>query len=227
MIPLKDEARSQTFPVVTIIFIVFNCLAFIWETLLPLDESQIARLYGAIPINLLSWTPPVEAVQPISPFASIITSMFLHGNILHLGGNMLYLWIFGDNIEDTLGHIRFAFFYLFSGFVAAYVFAISGPDSMLPMVGASGAISGVLGAYIILFPAARIVTLVFFGLIWISRIPAIIVIGLWAILQILNGFFSAAQVQHGGVAWLAHVGGFLSGLVTIRLWLPSKKYKRF
>ncbi|MGO9379002.1 MAG: rhomboid family intramembrane serine protease [Dissulfurispiraceae bacterium] len=227
MIPLKDENRSETFPLVTVIIICVNCLVFIWEALSPLDASQIARLYGAIPVNLMSLTSRTEAFQSVSPVTSIITAMFLHGNILHLAGNMLYLWIFGDNIEDTLGHLRFAFFYLFSGFIAAYAFAFGGPDSMLPMIGASGAISGVLGAYIILFPSARVVTLVFFGLIWISRIPAVIVIGMWAILQVLNSLFSEAQIQYGGVAWLAHVGGFIAGIMTIRLWLPGKKYKRF
>ena len=227
MIPLKDENRSEKFPFVTVFLMVTNCLVFIWEALSPLDVSQIARLYGAIPVNLMSFAVKPETFQPISPFTSVIVAMFLHGNALHLAGNMLYLWIFGDNVEDTLGHLRFAFFYLFSGIIAAYAFALSGPDSMLPMVGASGAISGVLGAYIFLFPSARVVTLVFFGLIWISRIPAVIVIGLWAILQVLNGFFSEAQIQHGGVAWLAHVGGFVVGLLTIRLWLPRKGYNRF
>jgi membrane associated rhomboid family serine protease len=227
MIPLKDENRSDTFPFVTIMLIVVNCLVFIWEIFSPLDVSQIARFYGAIPANLMSFAVRPEAFQPISPFTSVITAMFLHGNILHLAGNMLYLWIFGDNVEDTLGHLRFVFFYFFSGIAATYAFAFSGPDSLLPMVGASGAISGILGAYILLFPAARIVTLVFFGLIWISRMPAVIVIGLWIILQVLNGFFSDSQIQYGGVAWLAHVGGFLAGLLTIRIWLPRKRYTKF
>ncbi|HMK61465.1 MAG TPA: rhomboid family intramembrane serine protease [Dissulfurispiraceae bacterium] len=227
MIPLKDENKSETTPYVTIILIFLNCVVFIWEAISPLDESQIAQFYGAIPVNLTSFASVREVYQPISPFASIVTSMFLHGNILHLGGNMLYLWIFGDNIEDALGHVRFAIFYLFSGFVAAYIFAFSGPDSVLPMIGASGAISGVLGAYIVLFPAARVMTLVFFGLIWISRIPAVIVIGLWAVLQFLNGFGSEPGVQHGGVAWFAHVGGFLAGLLTIKIWIPGKRYKSF
>ncbi|HMK55878.1 MAG TPA: rhomboid family intramembrane serine protease [Dissulfurispiraceae bacterium] len=227
MIPLKDENKSETTPFVTIIIIFLNCAVFVWEALSPLEASHIARLYGAIPLNLTSFKVTPNAYQPISPLVSVITSMFLHGNILHLGGNMLYLWIFGDNIEDTLGHVRFAIFYLFSGFVAAYVFAFSGPGSELPMIGASGAVSGVLGAYILLFPSARVITLVFFGLIWISRIPALIVIGLWAVLQLLNGFISETGIQSGGVAWFAHIGGFLAGLLTIRLWLPRKRYTRF
>jgi membrane associated rhomboid family serine protease len=227
MIPLKDENRSETFPVVTVVIIVTNCLVFIWEALSPLDVSRIALMYGAIPANLTGIFSIADNFQPVSPVVSVITAMFLHGNILHLAGNMLYLWIFGDNIEDALGHIRYAFFYLFSGFLAAYVFAFSGPHSTLPMVGASGAISGVLGAYMLLFPRARVVTLIFFGLIWISRIPAIVVIGLWAVLQMLNGLVSEVRVQYGGVAWFAHVGGFLAGILTIRLWLPRKGYKRF
>lgn len=227
MIPLKDENRSETFPFVTILIIVVNCLVFIWEIFSPLDVSQIARLFGAIPHNLMSFATTPEAFQPISPFTSIFTAMFIHGNILHLAGNMIYLWIFGDNIEDSLGHVRFAFFYLFSGIVAAYVYAVTDSDSLIPMVGASGAISGILGAYVLLFPAARVLTLVFFGLIWIARIRAIYVIGFWALLQILNGFFSDAQIHQGGVAWLAHVGGFLAGLFSVRLWMPRKKYTRF
>ena len=227
MIPLKDENRSETFPVITVILIVTNCLVFVLEALSPLDVSEIALMYGAIPANLMGMLARTDNIQPVSPIVSVVTAMFLHGNVLHLAGNMLYLWIFGDNVEDTLGHIRYALFYLFSGFPAAYVFAVSGPQSTLPMVGASGAISGVLGAYMLLFPRARVVTLIFFGLIWVSRIPAIVVIGLWALLQMLNGLFSEAGIQYGGVAWFAHVGGFLAGILTIRLWLPRKGYKKF
>ena len=227
MIPLKDDNKTETYPFVTILLIVFNCLVFVWEVLSPVEISVIARLYGAIPVNLVSFTIAPEAFQPIGPVTTVFTAMFLHGNVLHLAGNMLYLWIFGDNIEDSLGHLRFAFFYLFSGIAATYAFAIAGPDSLIPMVGASGAISGILGAYLILFPSARVATLVFFGLFWVIRIPALLVIGYWAFLQILNGVLSDSESQQGGVAWLAHVGGFLAGLLSVRLWLPGKKYRRF
>ena len=197
MIPLKDDNKTETYPFVTILLIVFNCLVFVWEVLSPVEISVIARLYGAIPVNLVSFTIAPEAFQPIGPVTTVFTAMFLHGNVLHLAGNMLYLWIFG------------------------------GPDSLIPMVGASGAISGILGAYLILFPSARVATLVFFGLFWVIRIPALLVIGYWAFLQILNGVLSDSESQQGGVAWLAHVGGFLAGLLSVRLWLPGKKYRRF
>jgi len=227
MIPLKDDNRTETFPFVTILLIAINGLVFLWEMFSPLDIPTIARLYGAIPYNLISLVTTPEASQPISPFSSVITAMFIHGNLFHLAGNMLYLWIFGDNVEDSLGHGRFVFFYLLSGIVATYTFAISGPDSLVPMVGASGAISGILGAYIILFPSARVTTLVFFGLFWVMRIPALLVIGYWAFFQVLNGLLSESEIQQGGIAWLAHVGGFVVGLVTIRFWLPGKKYRKF
>jgi len=227
MIPLKDENRTETFPFVTILIIVTNGLVFIWEIFSPLDIPIIARLYGAIPYNLISFATTPEVFQPISPFASVMTAMFIHGNFFHLAGNMLYLWIFGDNVEDSLGHMRFVFFYLFSGVVATYTFAVTGPDSLVPMVGASGAISGILGAYIVLFPSARVTTLVFFGLFWVMRIPALLVIGYWAFFQVLNGLLSESAIQQGGIAWLAHVGGFVVGLLSVRFWLPSKKYRKF
>jgi membrane associated rhomboid family serine protease len=227
MIPLKDENRTETFPFVTILLIVANGLVFIWEIFSPLDISIIARLYGAIPYNLLSFATTPEALQPIGPFTSVITAMFMHGTFFHLAGNMLYLWIFGDNVEDTLGHVRFLFFYLFSGIAATYIFAVTGPDSLVPMVGASGAISGILGAYIVLFPSARVTTLVFFGFFWVMRIPAMLVIGYWALFQVLNGLLSESGIQQGGIAWLAHVGGFVAGLLSVRFWLPGKKYRKF
>ena len=136
---------------------------------------------------------------------------------------MLYLWIFGNNIEDRLGHLRFLLFYLFSGVFAAYAYAISEPHSSIPMIGASGAISGVLGAYLLLFPRATVHTLIFLGFfITIVRIPALIVIGFWAIIQLVNGLISTGIDHEGGVAWFAHIGGFLIGLLTIKLWLPRR-----
>jgi membrane associated rhomboid family serine protease len=227
MLPLKDENRTETFPFVTILLIVTNGLVFIWEIFSPLDIANIARLFGAIPFNLMSFATTPEAFQPINPFTSVMTAMFIHGNFFHLAGNMLYLWIFGDNIEDSLGHMRFALFYFFSGIAATYTFAVMGPDSLVPMVGASGAISGVLGAYIVLFPSARVTTLIFFGFFWVMRIPALFVIGYWAFFQVLNGILSESEIQQGGIAWLAHVGGFVAGLLSVRFWLPGKKYRKF
>ncbi len=220
MIPFKDDNPTYTVPFVTIGLIIANIIVFIWEITTPMEGQQIPVLYGAIPHNLITLK---SAHQLVSPLASVFTSMFLHGGFFHIGGNMLFLWIFGDNIEDALGHLRFLLFYLFSGVVAAYGNALTDPKSMIPMIGASGAISGVLGAYILLFPRARVHTLLFFGFFWqVVRIPAVIVIGFWIVIQIVSGFISAGDIQHGGVAFFAHVGGFLAGLLTIKLWLPQK-----
>jgi membrane associated rhomboid family serine protease len=222
MIPFKDDNPTYTFPFVTIGLIITNLIVFGWEVVSPAGGEPIAFLYGAIPNNLIAF----ETTQPVSPLTSVFTAMFLHGGFLHVGGNMLYLWIFGDNIEDVLGHFRFLLFYLFSGVAAAYGYALTDPQSTVPMIGASGAISGVLGAYILLFPRARVRTLIFFGFFWqVVRIPAVFVIGFWVLLQVVSGLLNVGSLQHGGVAWFAHVGGFLAGLLTIKLWLPRKRLR--
>lgn len=219
MIPYKDDNPTLTFPFVTVGLIVLNVLVFAWEAVNPLGGDRIAFYFGAIPHNLMT----MESSQPISPATSIFTSMFLHGGLLHLAGNMLYLWIFGDNIEDVLGHFRYLLFYLFSGIAAAYCHAAVNPDSLIPMIGASGAISGVLGAYLLLFPRARVHTLLIFGFFWqVVKIPALVVIGFWGILQLFSGILSGSSHQ-GGVAWFAHIGGLLTGLLTIKLWLWTKR----
>lgn len=221
MIPFKDDNPTRTFPYITIGLIVVNCIVFLWEITSHLGIQRIAYLYGAIPYNLISFT----ATQPVHPLISVITSMFLHGGFLHIGGNMLYLWIFGNNIEDSLGHLRFFIFYLFCGFIAAYSHALTDTDSFIPMIGASGAVSGILGAYLLLYPRAKVYTLFFFGFFWhIVRLPAIVVISFWAILQIISGMISYGFDQQGGVAWFAHIGGFLIGLLTIKLWLPRRRF---
>ncbi len=141
---------------------------------------------------------------------------------------MLYLWIFGNNIEDRLGHVRFLIFYLLAGTVAAYAHALINAGSMVPMIGASGAVSGVLGAYLILFPQARVHTVLFFGFFWqVVRVPALIVIGFWAIIQLVSGVVTKGLTGQGGVAWFAHVGGFLFGLLTIRVWLPRRRFRQW
>ena len=219
MIPYKDDNPTRTFPFVTIGLIAVNIAVFIWELMQPVGQ-QIPLMYGAVPHNLLTF----EKTQPISPALSIFTSMFLHAGLLHVAGNMLYLWIFGNNIEDSLGHFRFLLFYLFSGIVAAFGHALTDSQSMIPMVGASGAISGILGAYILLFPQARVHTLIFFGFFFqVVRIPAVVVIGFWIVVQLISGFAAKGALQQGGVAWFAHIGGFLAGLLTINLWLLGVK----
>ncbi|KAF0177643.1 MAG: putative rhomboid serine protease [Nitrospirae bacterium] len=217
--PYKDDNPTYAFPWVTIAIILANIGVYAWQVLSPLSDLAIVSRFGAVPYALTSF----EQIQPISPFATVFTSMFMHGGLFHLMGNMLYMWIFGDNIEDALGHGRFLLFYLLSGAVAVYGHAVTDPGSLIPLVGASGAVSGVLGAYLLLFPAARVSTLVFFGLFWVIQIPAVFVIGMWAVVQFVNGVASAAAGQQGGgVAWFAHIGGFLFGLLTIRFWLPSR-----
>lgn len=218
MIPFKDDNPTRTFPFVTIGLIAINIAVFIWEVM-QAEGRQIPLKYGAIPHNLLTF----EGTQPIPAALSIFTSMFLHAGVLHVAGNMLYLWIFGNNIEDALGHFRFFLFYLFSGIVAVYGHAFTESSSLVPMIGASGAVSGILGAYLLLYPQARVHTLIFFGFFFqVVRIPAVIVIGFWIILQLINVVVSKGSLQQGGVAWFAHIGGFLAGLVTIKLWLPGK-----
>lgn len=224
MIPFKDDNPTSIFPFVTIGIIAINILVYIWEIMSPAGEQFIVYKYGAIPLGLLSF----ERAQPLQlhPALTIFSSMFLHGGLLHIGGNMLYLWIFGNNIEDMLGHFRFFMFYLISGIVAAYSHAIMASSSSVPMIGASGAVAGVLGAYLLLFPRARVHTLIFLVFfVEVIKIPALIVIGFWAIIQVVNGLLTQGIAAQGGVAWFAHVGGFLVGLLTIKLWLPKRRFR--
>lgn len=222
MIPFKDDNPISIIPVVTVGIIILNAAVYLWELSSPTGEQQIAYSYGAVPHYLLT----LDRSQPVHPFATVFSSMFLHGGLFHLGGNMLYLWIFGNNIEDRLGHIRFLIFYLLAGVTAAYAHALIDADSLVPMIGASGAVSGVLGAYILVFPQARVHTIFFFGFFWqVVRVPALIVIGFWAIIQLVSGVVTKGLMGQGGVAWFAHVGGFLFGFLTIKLWLPRRRFK--
>jgi rhomboid family protein len=173
--------------------------------------------FGLVPCRLTGVCPTASDLP--SPVFTIFTSMFLHGGLFHIAGNMLYLWIFGNNVEDTLGHGRYLCFYLGSGVAAAAAQTLVGPGSHVPMIGASGAISGVLGAYIVLFPHANVLTLVVFGFFWrLVRIPALLVLGLWMVVQVLNGLGSLGA--GGGVAWFAHIGGFFAGMALLLLLRP-------
>jgi membrane associated rhomboid family serine protease len=221
LIPYKDDNPTSIFPFVTIAIIVLNSAIYLWGLFSPSGEQEIAFSYGAIPHYLLTF----EKHQPVHPFATVFSSMFLHGGLFHLAGNMLYLWIFGNNIEDRLGHPRFLVFYLAAGIVAAYAHAVTEPASHIPMIGASGAVSGVLGAYLLLFPRARVHTVILFGFFWqVVRVPALIVIGFWAIIQLVSGIMTKGLSAQGGVAWFAHIGGFLFGLITIKLWSPKRRF---
>jgi|WetSurMetagenome_2_1015567.scaffolds.fasta_scaffold136756_2 membrane associated rhomboid family serine protease len=223
MIPYKDDNPTSVFPYATIGIIAVNVLVFLWEITSQSGMREVTYSYGAIPQYLLTG----ERGQPISPVLTVFTSMFMHGGFFHIGGNMLYLWIFGNNIEDRLGHLRFVVFYIFCGIISAYSYAWLNADSTVPMVGASGAISGILGAYLLLFPRTNVHTLLFLGFfVTTVRVPALIVIGFWAIIQFINGLVSAGLHERGGgVAWLAHVGGFMAGFVTIKLWMPRRKQR--
>ncbi|OGW39120.1 MAG: rhomboid family intramembrane serine protease [Nitrospirae bacterium RBG_13_39_12] len=219
MIPYKDDNPTNKIPFVTIGIILLNILIFLFEATSRSGMKEITYAYGAIPHYIMT----LDTEQPIHPMLTIFSSMFMHGGLFHLAGNMLYLWIFGNNIEDRLGHVRFILFYLFCGIASAYAHAITEPDSLMPMIGASGAVSGILGAYLILFPKATVYTLLFLGFfVTTLKVPALIVIGFWAIIQFVNGLMSTGVNGRGGIAWFAHIGGFLIGLVTIKLWLPRR-----
>jgi len=213
MIPIRDHNPTKSVPLVTTLLILINILVFLLEVSIPENNFQsFIFSYGAIPRK-------ITAIREISGYGyTIFTSMFIHGNLLHIAGNMLYLWIFGNNVEDVLGKFRFLIFYLLSGIAAAYTHAISAPESNIPMIGASGAISGVLGAYLLLFPFARVDTLViFFLFIRVIPLPAVMFLVLWFVYQFIGANFSG-----GGIAWFAHIGGFIAGIILIKL-MPKKK----
>jgi membrane associated rhomboid family serine protease len=218
LIPYKDDNPTQIFPFFTILFIGLNIVVFMFE--LVSDAQSIVFSFGAVPAALLSF----KTAQPVHPALTVITAMFLHGGFLHLAGNMLYLWIFGNNIEDKLGHLRFVVFYILCGFISAYAHAITAPRSVVPMIGASGAVAGILGAYILLFPRAHVFTVIFLGFfVQVVRLPALIVIGFWAIIQVVNGIIEKGMMSQAGVAWFAHIGGFVFGVVSIKLFMPKRR----
>jgi len=225
VIPLHDNNPTETFPFLTIGIIVISTLVFIWQISLPENAQQsVAYSLGAIPALLFDG-PKINISNLLAPSSlTLFTSMFLHGGWMHLLGNMLYLWIFGNNIEDTLGHKRFLIFYILAGLAAALSHALLNPASTLPMIGASGAISGILGAYLVLFPKARILVLIPLGIfIPVIRIPAVYVLGFWFVLQIFNSVLS--DTGGGGIAWGAHIGGFVAGIILLpffRLGLKKK-----
>jgi membrane associated rhomboid family serine protease len=222
MIPYRDDNPINIVPYITILIISLNLLVFIMQLLYGEDSRSIVYSYGAIPQNIIGF----QSTQPIPAYLTILTSMFMHGGVFHIAWNMLYFWIFGNNIEESLGHIRFLLFYLFCGIVAALSHILLSPNSNVPMIGASGAVSGMLGAYILLFPMARVRTIVLLGFyITVVRIPALIVIGFWAIIQVVSGLLSHGNAAQGGIAFFAHVGGFVAGLFTIKLWQPRRSEK--
>ena len=213
MLPLADHNPRRTTPVVNYLLIAANLLVFFWE--IGQGRYLERRLFEVAFIPARFWYSPLHPLNLVSVFVS----MFLHGGWLHLGGNMLYLWIFGDNIEDRLGHFKYLLFYGLSGIIATLAHAIASPASRIPSVGASGAIAGVLGAYLSLFPRAQVTTIIpIFMFITVREIPAVILLGLWFVLQLFTGAASfGGQSDVGGVAYFAHIGGFVAGMILIVL----------
>ncbi|MBP1721438.1 MAG: Rhomboid family protein [Deltaproteobacteria bacterium] len=217
MIPLKDTIPSRTFPAVNITLVVINCLVFLYELALGPGLSPFIERYGIVPVRFFNAGMISDMIAPLFSF------MFLHGGWLHVISNMLYLWIFGDNVEDRMGHFRYLVFYLMCGVASGLVQLFVAPASRIPIVGASGAIAGVMGAYLLLYPFGRVVTLVFFFIfIDVVQIPAFFFLVFWFVLQFFSGAF-ATPGQEGGVAWWAHVGGFLCGLLMV---FPLARRKR-
>ncbi|MEK7279729.1 MAG: rhomboid family intramembrane serine protease [Nitrospirota bacterium] len=225
MIPLKDDNPTKTFPIITILIIAINIFVYFYMLTLDDDSARhLVNLYGATPYELMHGYGLNKGVS-LSIMLTVITSMFLHGGFFHLLSNMLYLWVFGNNIEDSMGHFRFIVFYAICGSVAVFAHALINQGSTLPMIGASGAISGVLGAYLILFPRARVLTLLPLGFFMqVVKIPALFFLGFWIAFQIINSTFSIGK-GGDGIAWFAHIGGFLAGLLLIVFF--KKRNSRF
>jgi len=210
MLPLKDDNPTRTVPLVTLGLLAANIALFIKEILLaqPVRERFILD-YAVIPVEFMH-AGPGSIDHLLYNGMTLFTAMFLHGSVSHLAGNMLYLWIFGNNVEEMMGHGRFLVFYLLCGLIGSATPILAAPQSQVPMIGASGAIAGVLGAYMILFPAARVLTLIFvFVFARVVAIPAIIIVGFWFLLQLVQ----AGPIGPGGVAVMAHIGGFVAGLL--------------
>ena len=237
MFPLKDDNPTQRFPAVTVVLIAVNVLAyFLWQRGGLSLGSPTSEHFAC---NLGDWAVfPYEVTHPgeqvatrgcalprASTWLTVFTAMFMHGGLLHLGGNMLFLWIFGNNVEDSMGPVRFMAFYLLGGVAAILLQTLMGPNSTVPTVGASGAIAGVLGGYIVLYPRARVLTLILIVIIPIFlRLPAMIVLGLWFVEQLLFGYFDVnSGGESGGVAYFAHIGGFAFGLLAIRAFARAQR----
>lgn len=213
LLPLHDDnpLKRIRFGYLTVAFIAACVAVFLYQLSLPAKEvTRFVYAFGAIPSVVFGLKALPAEIAQVPANVTLVTSMFLHGSLMHLVGNMLFLWVLGDNVEDALGHARFVVFYLLSGIAAALSHAAIEPGSTVPMIGASGAISGVIGAYLMLHPRAPIKTLVFR---FIVRLPAFVVLGIWIVFQFLNAY--VAGPTQGGVAWWAHIGGFIAGLILV------------
>jgi len=246
MIPIGDSVRSRTTPYVNISIIAINVVVFFYELTLSATPglfgsvSELDRFFyewGSIPACLSDRLGLDPALDPRAlafcreghnGLLTVASSMFMHGGWLHLIGNMIFLWVFGDNVEDAMGHVRYAVFYAVVGLGATAAHVAIGPDEFIPAIGASGAIAGVLGAYLLLYPRARVSAILpLFIFFWMPfQVPAIVLIGVWFVMQLLNGVASLATADvvgaGGGVAWFAHIGGFVAGLVLVRLFVLGR-----
>lgn len=207
MIPIRDRVPTHSFPAVNYALIAVNIIVFIFQWMAGANQEAVIYEFALIPAS-------VTAGLDVGDVRDIFTSMFMHGGLLHIAGNMLYLWIFGDNVEDNLGKVKYLIFYLVGGVVASLAHIVSSPNSQIPTVGASGAIAAVLGAYLVLYPSAKVETFIPLGFFMrLAVLPASIVLGLWFVLQLFNGVMSIGAADVGGVAFWAHIGGFVAGVV--------------
>ncbi len=236
-LPLKDLNPTRRFPFATVGLIAVNVVVFVYELALGRNLNTFIAAYGMTPYEItqaadlsgdIPGLPLVHVSGPPLVQLTVLTSMFIHGGFLHILGNMLYLWIFGNNIEDLLGPLKFIVFYLFCGIAAAGTHVLTQPNSVVPTVGASGAVSGVLGAYLVVHPRARVLTLVFLGIfIRVMLVPAGLLLAFWFVLQIFSGFGSlGAGGGGGGVAWFAHLGGFIAGIVLVSIVAGRRLWRR-
>ncbi len=223
MIPIRDTIPSRTYPIITVSLIISNVIIFFYQLSLGSRVDVFISDFGLVPLRFFRSFE--KGINPLITFLPFFTSMFLHGGWFHIIGNMWYLWIFGDNVEDRMGHFRFLIFYIACGIAAGFAHAFTNPNSGIPTVGASGAIAGVMGAYFILYPASRIWTLVpVFIFVQFVEIPAVIFLGFWIIMQFLIGTFSMnLGPTQGGVAWWAHIGGFAAGAILVFIFRKRKR----
>lgn len=232
MIPLRDDQPSFSTPFINYFLIVLNFLIYMWERSVGLHSDRALHAFisqfGIVPSHTVAVLTGQSFDSPATALLPFFTSMFLHGSFFHVAGNMLFLWIFGDNVEDYLGHFRYLLFYLVSGIAAALAQILVNPHSSIPTVGASGAIAGVMGAYFILYPKARV--LVWFPLIFFFHVPAWLMLGFWFLVQFFSGTVSSITVTSqttGGIAFWAHVGGFVAGVLMIKIFSERPQRHRY
>ena len=225
MIPLKDNIPSLTFPFANISLIIINILVFFYEVSLGPYLERFIFHFGVIPYKFI-FLLSSDTLYPVATFLPLFSSLFLHGGWLHLLGNMLYLWIFGDNVEDVLGHARYLLFYLLCGIGAGMTHIITQPGSHVPTIGASGAIAGIMGAYFVLFPRARVVTLIpIFIFFQFIEIPAFFFLAFWFFMQLFIGAFSGSSSYSGGIAFWAHIGGFVCGMLLLLFFKRQRRVR--